>query len=84
MKAIKIPNSALLDVFGRPVALNNHDLRRPSGLPTDKNSVNNHSDVHKKSSTATTSASKSDHSEQLTVIGKSNVLLDRIYIEHFE
>lgn len=76
MKAIKIPNTALLDVFGRPVAINSHDLRRPSGIPNpaftgqvDKNSSNNHYEVHPKHSTATNSILKIDHSEQLTVIG---------------
>jgi len=76
MKAIKIPNAALLDAFGRPVAINNHDLQRPSIITNpfhtgevDKNSSNNHYDVHNKSSTATGSTSKPEHTEQLTVIG---------------
>ena len=30
MKAIKIPNAALLDVFGRPVSINSSDPHRPS------------------------------------------------------
>ena len=33
MKAIKIPNAALLDVFGRPVAINSNDPHRPSLTP---------------------------------------------------
>jgi hypothetical protein len=76
MKAIKIPNAALLDVFGRPVAINSHDLQRPSIIPNpsytgevNKNSSNNHYDVHNKSSTATGSMSKPEHTERLTVIG---------------
>lgn len=76
MKAIKIPNAALLDVFGRPVAVNNHDLQRPSIITNpsytghvDKNSSNNHHDPNNKNSVATGSH-KSDHTEQLTVIGE--------------
>jgi hypothetical protein len=76
MKAIKIPNTALLDVFGRPVAINSHDLQRPSIIrhpsytgPLDKNLANNHYEAHKKNSTATNSIPKLDHAEQLTVIG---------------
>lgn len=48
MKAIKIPNSALLDVLGRPVAINSQDLHRTPAAPRppkltqiDKNSTNN-------------------------------------------
>lgn len=74
MKAIKIPNATLLDVFGRPVAVNSHDLQRPSIITNpsytgqvDKNASNNHHDHHNKNSTASTS--KSEHAEQLTVIG---------------
>jgi hypothetical protein len=76
MKAIKIPNASFLDVFGRPVAINNHDLQRPSIIcnpsytgQVDKNSSNNHHDHNNKSSTASGSISKSDHAEKLTVIG---------------
>jgi len=76
MKAIKIPNAALLDVFGRPVAINSHDLQRPSVIPNpsytgqvDKNSSNNHNEVHNKNSTATVPSHKTDHAERLTVIG---------------
>jgi hypothetical protein len=72
MKAIQIPNAALLDVFGRPVAVNSHDLQRSSIIPNqsytgqvDKNLLNNHDDL-KKASTAT---AKLDHTERLTVIG---------------
>ena len=67
MKAIRIPSAALLDVFGRPVAVNSHDLQRASIIhnPTfsginEKNSSNNHQ-----------SHSKIELKEQLTVIGKS-------------
>lgn len=76
MKAIKIPNTALLDVFGRPVAINSHDLHRPSIIPNasytgqnDKNLTNNHYEVHAKNSTATNSIPKPEHTEKLTVIG---------------
>jgi hypothetical protein len=76
MKAIKIPNTALLDVFGRPVAVNSHDLHRPSLIPNpsytgqvDKNSPNNHYEAHTKLSTATSSTPKPDNPERLTVIG---------------
>lgn len=77
MRAIKIPNTALLDVYGRPVAVNSHDLHRPSVISNhsyrdhpEKNPANNHLDIREKNSTVTASLSKSDHTEQLTVIGK--------------
>ena len=69
MKAIKIPNAALLDVFGRPVAVNSHDLQRPSVItnPSYTGQVdNNHHDPNKQSGS---SSSKLEHAEQLTVIG---------------
>ena len=82
MKAIKIPNAALLDVFGRPVAINNHDLHRPSILPirsrkaqTEKISLNSHHEAQNKSSTVTTGSSKLDNSERLSVIGKLTTVL---------
>jgi hypothetical protein len=77
MKAIKIPNSALLDVFGRPVAINCLDLPRPSITPTpssigqlDKNSPNNHYVASNKNSTATATVPKLENAERLSVIGE--------------
>jgi len=77
MKAIKIPNTALLDVFGRPVAINHHDLRRQSiiSYPTytthvDKNASNNHNEVQNNNSTATALLPKLENPERLTVIGQ--------------
>jgi len=67
MKAIKIPNTALLDVFGRPVATNSHDFHRLSY--TDKHFENNHYEPNSKNSNATGSGIKLDNSRQLTVIG---------------
>lgn len=71
MKAIKIPNTALLDVYGRPVAVNSHDLHRPSimSYQSDKNALNNQSDPRNKNITASASLTKSEQSERLTVIG---------------
>ena len=77
MKAIKIPNAALLDVFGRPVVINCHDLRRPSiiSYPTytvqvDKNASNNQREIDKKDSSVTASLPKLENPERLTVIGQ--------------
>ena len=76
MKAIKIPNTALLDVFGRPVAIDSHDLHRPSVIPNpsytgtvDKPTGNNHYEAHNKLSTATSSIPNPENPERLTVIG---------------
>lgn len=77
MKAIKIPNTALLDVYGRPVAVNSHDLHRPSiaSVQSNKNNINKNasndqSDPRTKDSILTASIPKIEHSERLTVIGK--------------
>jgi len=67
MKAIKIPNTSLLDVFGRPVATNTYDFHRLSYA--DKNVENNHYEQNSKSSNATNSGIKSDNAERLTIIG---------------
>jgi len=67
MKAIKIPNTSLLDVFGRPVATNTYDFHRLSYA--DRNFENNHCELNSKSSNATSSGIKLDHAQQLTIIG---------------
>ena len=78
MKGIRIPNAALLDVYGRPAAVNNHDLHRASLLihhprivHPEKNGANNHPDTNNKNPTATNVPPKVDTSERLSVIGKS-------------
>jgi len=68
IKAIKIPNTALLDVFGRPVATNSHDFHRLS--QTDYHLTNNHYEPNNKGSNATGPGLKIDQSRQLTVIGR--------------
>ncbi|CAF3551992.1 unnamed protein product [Adineta steineri] len=86
MKAIKIPNSALLDVFGRPVAINSHDLHRPSVTvrpshtgPVDKSSSNNQNEVDKKSATGLASISTPENPERLTVIGETPLHIAVVY-----
>lgn len=67
MKAIKIPNASLLDVFGRPVATNSQDFHRLSFI--EKNHQNNHYEPNSKSSNGTNPGIKLDTSHQLTMIG---------------
>jgi hypothetical protein len=70
MKAIKIPNTALLDVFGRSVAINSHDLHRLSHAENyDRNLANNHHESNSKHSSATNSTPKPDNTHRLAVIG---------------
>ena len=64
MKAIKIPNIALLDVFGRTVATNSHDFHRLS-----RSDHHHHHENNGKSSNAIVSGVKLEHPDQLTVIG---------------
>ena len=81
MKAITIPNAALLDVFGRPVAINSHDLHRSSLTSshsqagrTEKTRANNQSELTHKQSLGTSIPSPSVGSEErLSVIGESSV-----------
>lgn len=77
MKAIQIPNAALLDVFGRPVAVNNHDLQRASVIHNpsfvgldEKNSPHKVNGIQNNHSVVNHVSTKVDHAEQLTVIGK--------------
>ncbi|CAF0923689.1 unnamed protein product [Rotaria sordida] len=86
MEAIKIPNAALLDVFGHPVGINTHDRRQPSITPNsfpigqrDKNLTNNHSEDHKKPTSRTNSVSKLDNAERLTVIGETALHIAIVY-----
>lgn len=67
MKAIKIPNTSLLDVFGRPVATNTQDFRRFSVV--ERSFQNNHYEPNNKYSNGTNQAIKLDNSHRLTVIG---------------
>ena len=70
MKAIKIPNAALLDVFGRPVAIDTHDLQRASVIHSPSFTGSN--DKNRPNGVANhQSHSKTEPKEQLTVIGKS-------------
>lgn len=78
MKGIRIPNAALLDVYGRPAAVNNHDLHRaslmvhpPRIVHPEKNGTNNQHDANHKNPTAANVSTKVDTSERLSVIGKS-------------
>jgi hypothetical protein len=67
MKAIKIPNTALLDVFGRPVAINSEDFHRASFADHfSKNLANDHYEANSKTSTP---GIKPDNTHLLTVIG---------------
>ncbi|CAF4008329.1 unnamed protein product, partial [Adineta steineri] len=68
MKAIKIPNTALLDVFGRPVALNSHDFHRVSHVdPIEKN----HNGSNGKDPNAIGIGIAPNNTNQLTVIGET-------------
>lgn len=70
MKAIKIPNTGLLDVFGRAVTTNTQDLHRFSNSEQNqKIDLNNHVDHHSKTSNATASGMKLNNAHQLTMIG---------------
>jgi hypothetical protein len=85
MKAIKIPNTTLLDVFGRPVATNSQDFHRLSRSDhLEKSLTNNHYEVNSKGSNATASGIKLENTPQLTVIGllrfeKLNCLLWNLF-----
>lgn len=78
MKAIKIPNTALLDVFGRAVATNGHDFRRFSTTEHSiKNSIANHFDLNSKNSSGTASGFKTSNAHLLTMIGLSTSLTEK-------
>ncbi|UJR35317.1 hypothetical protein I4U23_028078 [Adineta vaga] len=87
MKAIKIPNTALLDVFGRTVAVNSHDLHRPPAVSRpsnigqlDRNLTNNASDTnHKNGSSIPAPLSPLEDPEQLTVIGETPLHIAVVY-----
>lgn len=82
MKAIKIPNATLLDVFGRPVALNSHDPHRPSLSSTVSRagfteshkskapSDVEHHLINKNPSVVAVATPKLDSDQRLCVIGK--------------
>ncbi len=70
MKAIKIPNTALLDVFGRPVSINSQDFHRLSRTDyLEKNIANNHSELNGQIPNGTVTNITPDNAQQLTVIG---------------
>jgi hypothetical protein len=80
MKAIKIPDAALLDVFGRPVAINNHDVRRSSVAPSRtrpehnvNNADSNNREMAQQIAAPIDAAVQFEDVEHLTVIGQSNV-----------
>lgn len=82
MKAIKIPNAALLDVFGRPVAINSNDPHRPSLTPcisragfTETKSLND----AKNSVGAIVVTPKTDSEERLCVIGETPLHIAIVY-----
>ncbi|CAF2390017.1 unnamed protein product [Rotaria sp. Silwood2] len=72
MKAIKIPNTALLDVFGRPISINNKDFHRLSHSGhLDKNLINNHNESNSKGLNLTGPNVKPSNAHRLTVIGET-------------
>jgi hypothetical protein len=69
MKAIKIPNTSLLDVFGRPVTINSQDFHRASFADRfSRDSSNNHQETNSKNSNP---GIKPDNTQRLTIIGSS-------------
>ncbi|CAF1123494.1 unnamed protein product [Adineta ricciae] len=85
MKAIKVPNTALLDVLGRPVAINSHDLHRTPAAPRppkpaqiDKNLTNNLFDVTGNGLVPTPAPPPVDP-EDLTVIGETPLHIAIVY-----
>ncbi|UJR10551.1 hypothetical protein I4U23_014751 [Adineta vaga] len=73
MKAIKIPNTALLDVFGRPVTINSQDFHRLSRAEHyEKLSMTNHNDTKNKDITTNgVNPIPNINTTQLTVIGET-------------
>lgn len=72
MKAIKIPNTALLDVFGRPVAINSHEFHRLSHSdPNEKAVPNTHNETRGKDSIANGVPPNPNTAPRLTVIGET-------------
>ncbi|CAF3351949.1 unnamed protein product [Rotaria sp. Silwood1] len=72
MKAIKIPNTALLDVFGRPISINSKDFHRLSHSGHfDKNSISNHNEPNSKGLNPTGPNIKPNDAHRLTVIGET-------------
>ncbi|CAF3336535.1 unnamed protein product [Rotaria socialis] len=70
--AIRIPHTALLDVFGRPVAINSQDFRRISNPHySEKNSAHNHHEQNSKGVNSTGLIVKPQNSYRLTVIGET-------------
>ncbi|CAF1007928.1 unnamed protein product [Adineta ricciae] len=73
MKAIKIPNTALLDVFGRPVSINSQDFHRLSRADYyEKISMSNHNDTKTKDSNVNgVNPLPNPTTNRLTVIGET-------------
>lgn len=76
MRAIKIPQPVLLDVFGRHVSINNPDLRQPTFGPdafpnwkANINAPNGDRGSHRNSKEILGTIPPTEHPEQLTVIG---------------
>ena len=67
--AIRIPNTTLLDVSGRPVAIHHQDFHHTSFLSQhEQNGSANHLETTSKCSNATNSAVK-ENTHRLAVIG---------------
>ncbi|CAF3946365.1 unnamed protein product [Rotaria magnacalcarata] len=70
--AIRIPHTALLDVFGRPVAINSQDFHRISNPHcSEKNSTHNHHEQNSKGVNSTGLLVKPQNAYRLTVIGET-------------
>lgn len=71
MKAIRIPNTTLLDVSGRPIALNHQELHHASFIEKHEHHGPNYaSDTTSKGSNGTNATNKPDNARRLAVIGK--------------
>lgn len=75
MKAIKIPNANLLDVFGKPAAINSHDLYQRS---TSSHTNDNQGKDENSGPGDGNVSHKVDPSQQLSVIGKKFLKLIEI------
>lgn len=70
IKAIKIPHTALLDVFGRSIAISSQDLNRLSySIHSDKSSSSNDNEQNNKGTNPATPNNKPNNNNRLTVIG---------------
>lgn len=78
--AIRIPNTTLLDVSGRPVAINHQDFHHTSFLSHhDQNGSTNQLETTSKSSNATNFALKQENAHRLAVIGETPLHIAIVY-----